>query len=245
MDHRTRTSSARSRTHLRARTSVRVVAGEPQAIGRTVALVASLLTAALLLGVQPHAEQPIRASAPSFLTRLLGAPSTSVGKALHPSRGSSATLNPGGYTVSSRQETISLGAAGAGAAAWQHFSYGGSRMTPFGSETVTVSRDRVEEFLVVGSHQMAHTWSWRLQTGGLVPRVGSDGAVAFLQSDIGRLPPGAAQAQPEGPRETQTRLKSGSAANTLLPDVDPRDPYPPHRSRRPPRFALRYRLLDG
>ena len=57
---------------------------------------------------------------------------------------------------------------------------GVSQTTDFGSAAVVVDGERTEQFLTVTRRQGKHTWRWQLDTS-LVPRVGNDGAVVFLE----------------------------------------------------------------
>src|SRR5689334_20157106 len=75
---------------------------------------------------------------------------------------------------------VSLRTTTPGSAAWTRFENGVERPTPFGRETVVVTPARTEQFLTVDRRQGPRTWSWRLDSGRTIPRVGDDGAVAFL-----------------------------------------------------------------
>ncbi len=94
-------------------------------------------------------------------------------------------LAPGGYRVRNAGMTVGLRADHAGEPELERFERGVGRRTEFGWEAVTVSPERTEQFLTVVRRQGPKTWRWELSTLDLVPRVGDDGAVAFIRD--GRL----------------------------------------------------------
>src|SRR5205807_6366361 len=60
---------------------------------------------------------------------------------------------------------------------------GVSRKTRFGTETITVGKDKTEQFLTVTRHRGQHRWEWDLGLGGLQPMPTADGSVRFLEAD--------------------------------------------------------------
>src|ERR1700675_1174986 len=150
---------------------------EAPPIRRVGAFLICVLVATAFASVLQHPQAPTRFDTPSFLSSLLGRPVPASSTPLNVAPGAHLSLGTGSYSFSSRQGNISLSATGAGFAEWSRFANGASRKTPFGIETVTVSASQAEESLVVDSHQGQKTWSWKLDTGSLVPRVDDHGTV--------------------------------------------------------------------
>ena len=120
-----------------------------------------------------------------FLQAALGEPTKTQSFERRPAAGTVVRLAPGGYSVQSAGLTVGLRAADAGRGELQGFEHGAARRTEYGWEAVTVSEDRTEQFLTVGKRQGVKRWRWQLQTLDLIPRVGGDGTVGFI--DDGRL----------------------------------------------------------
>jgi hypothetical protein len=120
-----------------------------------------------------------------FLQQALGARGE-VSLARHVAAGTVVELAPGGYRVRNGAMSVGLRTEQVeGQAKLERFERGVSRRTEFGWEAITVSPRRTEQFLTVVRRQGPKTWRWQLSTLDLVPRVGDDGAVAFIRD--GRL----------------------------------------------------------
>ena len=89
------------------------------------------------------------------------------------------------FSVVRGADSVSLAAVGTGNGEWKHFEDGVTRTAPFGSETVVVDGEKVEQFLTVEERQGTRTWRWKLQAGGLTPRLGDDGTVG-VHADLVR-----------------------------------------------------------
>ncbi len=83
-----------------------------------------------------------------------------------------------GLSVATPTARISLAADGVGGA-WTSRRDGALRSTSFGHEAVVFRRGETEELLAVDRRVGARTWRWQLDSGGLTPRLGADGAVTF------------------------------------------------------------------
>jgi large repetitive protein len=172
--------SSRAPKHAQPKARALTAAG-PQRIGVVAGLLASLLIAVTLMSAVPHTVPRVDVTTPSFIQRLLGKSAPDLNNKILSSRAGSATLTSGGFTVRTGSGAISVNAVGQSDGTWNRYEHGATRGTPTGIETITASSKGAEESLVVGSYQGTHTWSWTLRTNGLVPRVGNDGAVGFLQ----------------------------------------------------------------
>jgi hypothetical protein len=139
----------------------------------TLAVVLAVAGAVLAGGAGHHP-----ATQPGFLVDALGS---------HDGRSatSKVELSGDGYTLRDGRHSISL-ASTAGGGDWQRFANGFGRGTSFGSEAITVQRDRTENFLTVVRHTGAHTWRWRLDARELEPSLTSDGSVSLDSKDGNR-----------------------------------------------------------
>jgi hypothetical protein len=113
-----------------------------------------------------------------FLSEALGKPAPRASLVRHPAHGLRVEIQRGGFEVVHRGTSVSLQGASAGRA-WKHYAHGAERPTPFGRETVVVGSRTTEQFLTVDRRQGERTWRWRLQTGGLTPRLNQDGTVVL------------------------------------------------------------------
>ncbi len=149
-------------------------------------LVALAAVAALACGMSIFAGSTVDRETPQvgFLQQALGTRGDA-SLARRVAAGTVVELAPGGYRVRSGAAAVGLHAEHVGEAKLERFERGVSRRTEFGWEAVTVSPNRTEQFLTVARRQGPKTWRWQLSTLDLVPRVGADGAVAFIRD--GRL----------------------------------------------------------
>ena len=121
----------------------------------------------------------------SFLEDALGPEKAEAPMQRTPAPGVDVRINPEGYTVSHWGASVSVVSEDVGGARWRNHVHGVTRETEFGSETIVVDGARTEKFLTVTERQGEKTWRWKLATR-LVPRLGDDGAVSFL--DTGEQP---------------------------------------------------------
>ena len=143
----------------------------------TVAGVAGVLLCFLaLLGPAREAH-----TLPGFLHEALGPPQADAPLLHHPADGVRVAIKSDRFSVVRGADSVSLAAEGTGNAEWKHFEDGVSRTAPFGAETVVVDGEKAEQFLTVAERQGTRTWRWKLQAGGLTPRLGDDGTVGFLR----------------------------------------------------------------
>ena len=143
------------------------------------AVLATLFGLSAMAGVR--AMQP-GGVAPRPLAAALGARQPDASLTRRPAKGVTVRLGRRGLSVSRPEGRVSLAATARGSKAWTKFENGVERPTPFGRETVVVTPSKAEQFLTVDRRQGNRTWSWRLDAGRKTPRVGDDGAVAFLAS---------------------------------------------------------------
>ncbi len=144
-------------------------------------LLACVLAAASMVSIQAMRSTDGLASQP-LLAEILGAPKPTASLDRRPADGVRVGVARKGFQVSNGQVRVSLGSAGADAATgrWARYSHGVARNTSFGRETVVVTPEKTEQFLTVDRRQGPRTWRWNLASPGLTPRLGDDGAVAFL-----------------------------------------------------------------
>ena len=118
----------------------------------------------------------------SFLEDALGPEKAEAPMQRTPAPGVDVRINPEGYTVSHWGASVSVVSEDVGGARWRNHVHGVTRETEFGSETIVVDGARTEKFLTVTERQGEKTWRWKLATR-LVPRLGDDGAVSFLDQE--------------------------------------------------------------
>ncbi|MEK6275346.1 MAG: Ig-like domain-containing protein [Actinomycetota bacterium] len=115
-----------------------------------------------------------------LLSERLGTPSPDAALARRPAQGVGVRIDRAGFHVTGRNSAVSLRSVGSSSSRWARYSHGTARSTSFGRETVVVTPEKTEQFLTVERHQGTKTWRWRLTSPGLTPRLGADGAIAFL-----------------------------------------------------------------
>jgi large repetitive protein len=120
------------------------------------------------------------ASRPRLMVAELGAPRPDAPLERRPTHGVAVHLDRSGFEVAGREATVSLAGIGPDGGAWTRYDAGVERKTSFGRETIVVTPAKTEQFLTVERHQGPKTWRWRLDSDGLAPRVGADGAVGFF-----------------------------------------------------------------
>ena len=153
----------------------------PVRLAALAAFAAAIFMAIMQLGGQSRAE-----GAPSFLTKALGAYEADAPLVRHPTPGVELAIQDSSFRIRSRNATVTLATQGAEAGDWHRFANGVSRPTAVGAETILVDGPTLEQFLTVRERQGLRTWRWRIDTAE-VPRVGDDGAVAFLDTKLHRL----------------------------------------------------------
>ncbi|MDX6386606.1 MAG: hypothetical protein QOD85_408, partial [Gaiellaceae bacterium] len=131
----------------------------------------------------------------AFLTRELGPPldSTLVRTPAHsspafvkPALGGKLEIRKGGLKVTSGKSSVSL-RFGSTRGSWQGHVHGVQRKLPFGTESIVLGTNSVEQSLTVAKRQGTRTWRWRLDARDLRTRVTLDGTVRFAnaKSDAG------------------------------------------------------------
>ncbi len=118
-------------------------------------------------------------STPAFLADELGPEKAEAPMERTPATGVGVRIHDQGYTVSHWGVSVSVVAEDVGGAEWRRHVHGVTRETDFGTETIVVNGRETEEFLTVVERQGERTWRWKLASR-LQPRLGRDGAVAFL-----------------------------------------------------------------
>jgi large repetitive protein len=118
--------------------------------------------------------------APRPLAAALGARQPDASLTRRPAKGVSVRIGRRSVSVSRPGGRVSLGGTVRSGQHWTRYENGVQRRTPFGRETVVVTPAKAEQFLTVDRRQGMRTWRWRLDAGRSIPRVGNDGAVAFL-----------------------------------------------------------------
>ncbi|MGH3060334.1 MAG: Ig-like domain-containing protein, partial [Gaiellaceae bacterium] len=145
---------------------------------RTAALTAILACAFLLVAGLVGLGQ-LDSSEPGFLSDALGPEESGAPLERTPAPGVGVRIHSEGYTVSRWGDSVSVVGEDVGGAEWRHHVHGVTRATEFGAETIIVDGSRTEEFFTVTKRQGERTWRWKLATR-LVPRLGRDGSVSFL-----------------------------------------------------------------
>ena len=131
-----------------------------------------LVVAVVGLGQLDHSE-------PGFLSDALGPEESGAPLDRTPAPGVGVRIHSEGYTITRWGDSVSLVGEDVGGAEWRSHVHGVTRTTDFGAETIIVDGTRTEEFFTVTSRQGERTWRWKLGTR-LVPRLGRDGSVSFL-----------------------------------------------------------------
>lgn len=151
------------------------------------AVVAALTAGGLVLAMQLTGRDSDRGGAvPSFLSTALGKPDADAPLVRRTTPGATVEVSATRHGMRTEQGSLSIGAGHDGTAAWARFGNGATRRTSFGRETITIGRDRVEQFLTVDERQGDRTWRWPLQTT-LEPRAGVEGSVSFFDPRTHRV----------------------------------------------------------
>jgi hypothetical protein len=130
------------------------------------AVAAALAAVAVFVLMQAAGGSDGESRTPAFLRDALGASDAS------------APVVP--LSVTSGKTSVALAMREDGATTWNRFENGVSRATSYGAETIVLDGPTTEQFLTVSERQGIRTWRWRIESNRL-PRVGDDGAVAFLE----------------------------------------------------------------
>jgi hypothetical protein len=206
-----------------------------------IALAASTVVAALLVGawlfvVQPAGDEHHSEAAhgATFLAAELGAARPSAPRVRTPARAVRVELGRHGTTLRRDGHDLTLAAIGAGDAAWTRHAHGTSRTTPFGRETITVGPTSTEEFLTVARRLGPRTWSWKLGSTTLEPKLNVDGSVQFRAGDrlaglrirpVSIFDAAGRDVTPAGSRWRLTRSAHGWLLQLRLDDSDLPVPY--------------------
>ena len=142
---------------------------------------AAIFMAIVQLAAPGRSEGP-----PAFLSKALGAADSEAPLVQHPEAGVELAIQDSSFRMRSSNATVTLATQGAGAGDWHRFEHGVSRPIAEGAETILVDGPTLEQFLTIRERQGLRTWRWRIDTAR-VPRVGDDGAVAFLDTKLHRL----------------------------------------------------------
>ena len=111
----------------------------------------------------------------------LGAPKPDAPLARRPAEGVKVRIDRKGFQVAGEHGRVSIASAAPSSSRWARYAHGAARPTSFGRETVVVTPEKTEQFLTVERRQGPKTWQWQLGSAGKIPRVGDDGAIAFLE----------------------------------------------------------------
>ena len=114
------------------------------------------------------------------LADALGAPKPDAPLARRPAEGVKVRIDRKGFQVAGEHGRVSIASAAPSSSRWARYAHGAARPTSFGRETVVVTPEKTEQFLTVERRQGRKTWQWQLDSAGKTPRVGDDGAIAFL-----------------------------------------------------------------
>src|SRR5438309_2010274 len=105
----------------------------------------------------------------ALLTRELGPPlgpaslvrgsAHSTPSLVKPALGGKLEIRNGGLRVTSGHSSLSLH-YGSARGVWSGHQHGVQRKLPFGSETIALGTNRIEQSLLVGSRQGTRTWGW-------------------------------------------------------------------------------------
>jgi len=141
----------------------------------------TIFMAIVQLGAPGRSEGP-----PAFLSKALGAADSEAPLVRHPEAGVELAIQDSSFRIRSSNATVTLATQGAVPGDWHRFEHGVSRPIAEGAETILVDGPTLEQFLTIRERQGLRTWRWRIDTAQ-VPRVGDDGAVAFLDTKLHRL----------------------------------------------------------
>src|SRR5258708_27294616 len=142
----------------------------------TVALaVIGLGVFALVSSLGPSRHAPKK----DFVATSLGAVDPTAPLVRRPAKNVTIAIKRSGVHVVNGGHTLAFLTGGG---PWKRYQEGASRITSFGSETVTVRPASVEELLTVDRHQGAKTWRWPLGTT-LKPSLRADGSIDFTTAD--------------------------------------------------------------
>jgi hypothetical protein len=92
----------------------------------------------------------------------------------------SVRIDRSGYTVRGDDGSVSIAARDDGRSPWSWYTSGVLRATPFGAEAITVTSTGAEQYLVIDRRGSRRVWRWSLAATGLLPRLRSDGSIAFV-----------------------------------------------------------------
>ncbi|HKO73924.1 MAG TPA: hypothetical protein VJU01_01285, partial [Gaiellaceae bacterium] len=145
------------------------------------AIAAAIFLAVMQFGAPTGSDGP-----PAFLSEALGAADSQAPLVRHPEEGVELAITDASFRIRSDNASVTLETQGAAAGDWHRFENGVSRPIAEGAETILVDGPTLEQFLTVRKRQGLRTWQWRIDTEQ-VPRVGDDGAVAFLDTKLHRL----------------------------------------------------------
>ena len=151
---------------------------------RTLRLIVLALIAALAGGAAcllPGGSQTPRP--PAFLASALGTTVAGTPERLTDA-GESVSLPRSGYELQAGTDTLALSSEDQDGDSWHQFEAGATRSTPFGSETVVVDGNVVEQFLTVEQRTGPKRWRWKLETGTLKPSLRADGSVLVSPGNI-------------------------------------------------------------
>ena len=194
---------------------------------------AAIFMAIVQLGAPGRSEGP-----PAFLSKALGAADSEAPLVRHPEAGVELAIQDSSFRIRSSSATVTLATQGAGPGDWHRFEHGVSRPIAEGAETILVDGPTLEQFLTIRERQGLRTWRWRIDTAQ-VPRVGDDGAVAFLDTKLHRLtdvsiaPVGDPRRRGQGRHAQRPPLERRASERRLVADASPRrlEAPPPLRHR--------------
>jgi hypothetical protein len=221
-------SNLRLRGYLRGSGSAESGAPTSRALIGLFATAVLAAVGAISLGAQGNlTAQPKPAGPLSWLASELGPRADSAPLQRQPARGVHVDLRNQGFDFAIGASHVRLQSSAAGAA--QLHLNGLSRSTPFGSETITVTRARTELYDTVMTRQGSRTWQWRLEANQ-TPQLLRNGSVEFgglhpiVIAPVKIYGPGRTDVTPKGARWSLER--AGSAWNLKLNLVDAGLPLP-------------------
>jgi len=153
--------------------------GRPRPAGAFAAFLLATAIVVALLGPAQHRVARLAPGTPAFVAQALGAPRSTLPAVSSPRNRSSSTVTSSGFQVRLGRASVSLSSTTGARSRWTPYDDGAARPTRYGQELVTVSGSGAEQLLQVDRHQGKRTWSWKLETSGLIPTLRKDGAVAF------------------------------------------------------------------